>query len=119
MEMKIYSVKDDKSGYFRNAVLFPHLSECMRAMTTVVMEPQSELFKYSKDFSLWQTGTFNSLTGELSNDLQFVCSINEILMQELQRQKTFSQELAAGAPEHLGHSDSKAENAEGSEKLEN
>lgn len=119
MEMKIYSVKDDKSGYFRNAVLFPHLSECMRAMTTVVMEPNSELFKYSKDFSLWQTGIFNTITGELSNDLQFVCSINEILMTELQRQKAFMQETALGAPKHLGTSVSQAENAEGSEKLEN
>lgn len=63
MIMEAYSIKDDKAGSFWPPMYFSHLVEATRAVQRAMKDPDSKLFQFPSDFSLFLTGKFNQDEG--------------------------------------------------------
>lgn len=63
MEVKVYSIKDAKAGYFHSPIFANNPAQAQRTFHSIVNDPQSPISKYPEDYSLWQLGVWDNVTG--------------------------------------------------------
>lgn len=72
MKLKIYSIKDTKIGYMQP---FYQNNEAVavRSLANAVNSPQlNNINQNLEDMELWQLGTFDDQTGEITSEIKFV-----------------------------------------------
>lgn len=63
MKVKLYSVYDSKAGIYQQLNPFRNADEAIRAIADSANDPNSTLFKFAEDFSLFEMGTYDDDTG--------------------------------------------------------
>lgn len=70
--MKLYSVKDCKSG-FMSIIAFKNDDLAIRGFSNMVNEPVPNLVNSNpSDFELWSLGSFDQDSGVITSDIQYV-----------------------------------------------
>lgn len=62
---KVFSVKDHKVGIFMRPFFELHVGSALRSWEDACRQSDAPFNKYPNDFSLFQIGEFDDLTGEL------------------------------------------------------
>lgn len=64
--MKIYTVYDSKAEFYMFP--FPHRNkgEALRAFADAVNDPKTTIGKYPSDYTLFEIGDYNEITGDVS-----------------------------------------------------
>lgn len=65
MTMKVYSVYDSKVGAFMAPFFARSKGEATRMWHTAVNDPQTQFCKFPSDFTLFEIGEYDELTGDL------------------------------------------------------
>lgn len=63
--LHIYSVYDQKSEIWSNPMFMRANGEAVRAFMDAVRNPDTMISKYPEDYTLFQIGTFDEVTGVL------------------------------------------------------
>jgi hypothetical protein len=63
--MKMYSVYDSKVEAFMSPFAMRAKGEALRAFTTTVNDPQSNISQYPEDYSLHEVGEWDEKSGQL------------------------------------------------------
>lgn len=63
MELKIYSIYDNKAQAFLPMFTVRTHGEAIRSFTDICNNPKTNVNKYPEDFALMEIGTFNDSTG--------------------------------------------------------
>ncbi|WNK14002.1 MAG: nonstructural protein [Microvirus sp.] len=66
MEVILCAVLDDKVGAFAQVMQFPTRGVALRSFMDEVSRPDSEIAKYSSDFSFYYLGTLDQVSGFIS-----------------------------------------------------
>lgn len=66
MTTKIFCVYDAKAQCHRFPFFQPSTGQAVRMFGAMANDPQSEIGKYSQDFSLYECGVWDDQTGEVS-----------------------------------------------------
>jgi len=66
MKLKMTAVFDSKIGAYRAPQFFKFTGEALRAWETVCNDPDTQFAKYPADFTLFEIGEFDEITGEFS-----------------------------------------------------
>ena len=67
MESKIYAVFDSKALVYRTPPFFMATDGmAVRAMSDLVNSPETEFYRHTQDFTLYQIGLFEDSTGAIS-----------------------------------------------------
>lgn len=67
MELKIFSVRDIKADNTFSTPYFKQThGDAEREFIKATNDPQSRLYDFPEDFSLWYIGNFNTTTGEFN-----------------------------------------------------
>lgn len=64
--MNIFTVFDSKAKYYLNPFITNSQGEGLRQFIAAANDPQHPFYLYSTDFTLWQLGTFEPQTGEIT-----------------------------------------------------
>lgn len=64
--MNIYAIRDEKANYYHLPFACKTQTDAVRNCQNAVMDPQSNLHRFSDDYSLYTLGHFNEETGELT-----------------------------------------------------
>lgn len=67
MHKPICVIKDIKLGLFETPFTCRHVGEAIRDFETVNKDPKNKYGLHPADYELWQIGTFNEETGEVTN----------------------------------------------------
>lgn len=80
-KMKVYSMYDEKAEAFNRPFIFTTHGQATRAFSDGVRDPQSNLCKHYKDYSLYCIGTFDEETGLLEplTPVELVCRASEFV----------------------------------------
>jgi hypothetical protein len=65
MKLKIQTVYDSKVGTFEKPFLMRSTAEGLRAWGSIVNDPDSQFSKHPEDFTLFESGEFDTETGIL------------------------------------------------------
>ncbi|AXH78155.1 MAG: nonstructural protein [Microviridae sp.] len=65
MDIKVFSIMDVKAQVYSNPFFMPHTGMATRAFADLVNDGQSNVSKHPGDFTLYQIGTFDDVTGKL------------------------------------------------------
>lgn len=68
MKLRVYSIYDEKSELFARPSFLAKDGQAMRGFGDAVGDPQSDLHKHYKDFSLYQLAEFDDETGKFVNE---------------------------------------------------
>lgn len=87
MHKKIFIVKDIKLGTYFTPSYAEHQTELTRALSEIVNAPtikdSHQFTKYPQDFELFEIGTYNKQTGEITtNDKKFILNFTELLLNQ-------------------------------------
>lgn len=63
--MKIFSIKDKKSGAFDNPFYRASYAEAERSFQMLAKDEKTMIHHYPEDYSLFEIGEFDSTTGEI------------------------------------------------------
>lgn len=123
LKLKLFSLKDSKTGSFQPIHCFPHVEEALRTFAVVVCDPKTTIFQYSQDFDLYCVGEFDVFTGIVTPEVSFIANCKQILITELQRRRdqqnllgdknVSKQSLETNPDAEPSAETKKAENAEG------
>lgn len=61
--MYMYCIHDKKADAWRQPFFSENDTEAKRMITTVAIDPNSQLFNYAEDFDLYAIGAFDNTTG--------------------------------------------------------
>lgn len=84
--MKLFSIKDIKAGTFGRPMEGVNNVVVMRELGSVVNGDKDKtiLAKYPEDFQLYAVGEFNVDTAAFDSKLEFVCNLNELVVNDNQ-----------------------------------
>jgi len=77
--LSIYAIKDEKIGIFINPFFVPDIVTAIRSLTIALRGGDSNLKQFPADFSLWQIGTLDEVTGALTPKLEYASAISALL----------------------------------------
>lgn len=63
--LKVYAVFDVKSAAYGNPIFLPSNGIALRTFGEACLNPESPMFKYPEDFSLFEIGMYDPSSGEL------------------------------------------------------
>jgi len=66
MELKAFSIRDQKAEIFNTPFFQKTHGEAERSFRELVHDPKSMVSKYPDDYDLYYLGTYNDLTGLIS-----------------------------------------------------
>lgn len=66
VKQQLYAIKDDVTGFNSPIMIMANDEEAKRIFLTEVENPESQLHKWQKDFSLWQIGERDTVDGRLT-----------------------------------------------------
>lgn len=69
---KIYSIKDKKSGFNPQLMIFDNDEIAIRYFKVLSQDEKSLLFMYEEDFELWCLGSIDFLTGVITSEPNFI-----------------------------------------------
>lgn len=74
MNLKAYSVRDKKGGFYGTPFFTRSHGEAERAFANLTDDPKSQVHKYPEDFSLHYIGQFNDQEGTFDSEVtpQFI-----------------------------------------------
>lgn len=72
--MKLYALKDVKSGQFGPVMLAHNDAHMTRSMVEVFKGSRETVAKFPQDFELYEVGEYNLDTGHIVSSPRFVCS---------------------------------------------
>ena len=64
--MKLFSIHDSKAETYGQPMCFKTTAEAIRNFQSWCREPESNLFKFSSDYSLLELGEFDESTGNIT-----------------------------------------------------
>ena len=67
MELKVYSIRDQKGGIFNQPFFCRSHGEAERNFTTLINDPKSMICKFREDFDLYHIGEYDDQTGRLTS----------------------------------------------------
>ncbi len=82
MMLNVYALKDKKAGCFIPQIMFYDNDEVAKRglyemyKTSCDKSPHSPLASYPEDFELYRIGYFETVSGEIDTDVNFICSAN-------------------------------------------
>lgn len=78
--MKIYTIRDKKAEYYMEPQLYRTSHDAVRACKNSVNNDQNGLFaKNAEDFSLFEIGSFDEMTGNITIlDKKHVCDLVDL-----------------------------------------
>jgi len=68
MEIKIYSIFDNKAEAFMLPFFMHRDAEAMRAIATTAMDEQSSIYHHPLDYTLYRIGVFDNTNGSFVAD---------------------------------------------------
>lgn len=76
MNLKVYSIFDEKALAYARPFYFSHHGEATRAFQTVVKDKGSDIGKYPSDYKLYCLGSFDNVSGkfEAQKEPLFICN---------------------------------------------
>ena len=82
--MKMYAVKDNKSGAFLFPQPFPNEAVALRCYGSAVNDSaQTILALYPEDCTIYSVGEFDDRTGVITSDVQFVANALDLKRKEV------------------------------------
>lgn len=66
MVQKIFNVYDCKAEHYNNPFFLRTRGEALRGFQEVCNDPQSQISKYPADFTLFEIGEYDQVTGKIS-----------------------------------------------------
>lgn len=77
--MKLYALKDVKSGQFGPVMLAQNDAHMCRTLSEVYEGTKETVARYPQDFELFQVADYNIDNGETDSRLRFVCGMQVVL----------------------------------------
>ncbi len=80
MMFNAYCIKDKKAGFFLTQIMiFDNDDVAKRGLYESYMNacdnnPHSPLASYPEDFELWRIGVFDTVSGEVNGEIEYICS---------------------------------------------
>lgn len=75
MKLKMFAVKDNVQGEMMNPFLLRNAEEARRAFRQAVnSNKDNNICIYYKDMALYELGEYDSATGNISSNVEYVCS---------------------------------------------
>lgn len=75
MKLKMYAVKDTVQGEVMNPFLLRNKEEAKRAFSQAVnSKNDSNITNYYKDMQLFELGEYDTTTGAIASNVEYVCS---------------------------------------------
>lgn len=68
--IKIYSLRDSKSGHFGKPIMAPHHAPLIREFSDSVNNPETMYSKFPGDFDLFEIGDFDHISGQITPTAQ-------------------------------------------------
>jgi len=69
----IVSVRDNAVETFARPFVVHHPRQAVRSFTDEVNNPESEISRHAEDYELWEIGSFDDVTGQVTSNLSRVC----------------------------------------------
>lgn len=77
--LKVFVVYDSKTNLFLNPVFLPTKGHILRALTDLVAKEDHDFCKYSEDFTLYEIGSWDPESGEMSLMSRVsICKLDEL-----------------------------------------
>lgn len=79
MELKIFSVYDEKAQVYRSPFYLKHKGEAMRSFSDLVNDDKTIINKHPEDYKLYYLGVFDDVSGKMgSRDTpEFICNASD------------------------------------------
>lgn len=75
----LFSVRDNKAGFFLPPFLLISEGEAVRAFEEATLNPQSPISQHPEDYKLYNLGQFDEISGEIiSNPLSLADGLNAL-----------------------------------------
>ncbi len=75
MKLKLFAVKDTVQGEMMNPFLLRNNEEAKRTFATAVNSGRdNNICLYAKDMQLFELGEYDTITGEITPKVEYVCS---------------------------------------------
>jgi len=97
MKLVVFSIYDSKSHIYEKPFYMNHRMEALRAFESTVNDPNTSINKWPEDFTLFELGTYENITGTFEL-LPTPLSLG-VAIQYLKAQPKI--DAAQGAPRHL------------------
>lgn len=84
--MILYSIKDDVAGTFMTISPAQNVGIIRRQLATAVNTPDNKNLYHTnpEDFSLYQVGTFDEVTGKTTSEQQFEFRLSDLVKKDAQ-----------------------------------
>lgn len=83
MKINIYSIKDTKVGAFKSPFYAQNNMVAMRSLKNAVNDKNGgELYLNAEDFQLFNLGEFDDITGQITNNVEFICNAIDLKVKE-------------------------------------
>lgn len=81
MELKVFSIFDEKAKVFSNPFYMGHNGQALRAFSDLVQDKQSSIAKHPGDYKLYLLGTFNDVSGKFTslNETEFLAHASDYI----------------------------------------
>lgn len=81
---KVFTIWDEKVGAYLDPMVAVNKGEALRIMTEVVSNPDHKFNKYAQDFTLFEIGEYDEITGTL---IPYKKGISVVGLHELKAQQ--------------------------------
>lgn len=83
MKLKLYAIKDTVQGEMMNPFLLRNAEEAKRAFRQAVnSKGDHQVSIYYKDMQLFELGEYDSNTGNITSNVEFVCSGQDVKIED-------------------------------------
>lgn len=83
MKLKLYAIKDTVQGEMMNPFLLRNAEEAKRAFGQAVnSKGNHQVSIYYKDMQLFELGEYDSNTGNITSNVEFVCSGQDVKIED-------------------------------------
>lgn len=84
MELKIFSVFDEKGQVYRTPFYLVHKGEAMRSFGDLVNDPKTIINKHPEDYKLYFLGVFDDVSGAFlgKNTPEFIANASDFLIRK-------------------------------------
>lgn len=72
MTLSVFSVYDKKAEAFMQPFTYAAVGQAVRAFSDTVNDPKSAFYRHPADYDLYQLGTFDDGSGELTSEKHFL-----------------------------------------------
>lgn len=76
--MNLFTIKDSKSATYGAPFASPNGGSATRTVAMAMEDKTSLLARYPADFELWQVGTFDESTAQLSSAPEFIVNLSTL-----------------------------------------